>query len=439
MLSPRGAHSPAWRVAATAPGRGVCCSPSVVLTFRRLLVHSCGRVTGLLPGGLSRGRSPRCGGVLSLALPWCVVGAGACIPVLRFSPVHSCGRVQGVTLHPFPVHSPAWCVYPWRSPACVAPGGVALMRGRVARILSRLDVPRFILSPRSRVLARSRRARALPFIPRRGVALPAPRGACGRYSPLWLTSITHGRALPALHPLPVYSPAWRVSPRGSRYAPGFPRSCTGAYFPRSFSPVACSFPRSRRAARLPGVQGAGACSRRGVCPPVACVHGSPPRFLWRSRRVLSPGSPLPRAFPVACSYLPALTAPGVVACTLPACAPALQGSPACKAARYSRCVPVWLPWHSLPALTVPALQGSRRVLPWRGLHGGALIPGAPGVALSRSPWCVLTLPGVDCKVRGVCSPGVWCSRLFPVVVMRGAVLYPGVARSHARALPGCSP
>lgn len=93
--------------------------------------------------------------------------------------------------------------------------------------------------------------------------------------------------------------------------------------------------------------------------------------------------------------------------------------PRCKAARCSRCVPVWLPWHLLPALTVPALQGSRRVLPWCGLHGGALIPGAPGVALSRSPWCVLTLPGVGCKVRGVCSPGVWCSRLFPVVLMRG--------------------
>lgn len=69
-----------------------------------------------------------------------------------------------------------------------------------------------------------------------------------------------------------------------------------------------------------------------------------------------------------------------------------------------------------------------------------LIPGTPGVALSRSPWCVLTLPRRGLQGVGRVLPGVWCSRLFPVVVMRGAVFVSRCgAYSCAGACDNCFP
>lgn len=237
-------------------------------------------------------------------------------------------------------------------------------------------------------------------------------------------------------------------------------------------------PRSRGA---PGALPApGVCSRAGRSygsrAPVA-LQGSPVCKVARCGCVLSP---LPRALPVACSYLPALPAPGAVVCTLPACdltltrltpgacsraarlpGARLQGSPVC-----SRMAPVALTpgAHCSRAARLPACAPVAWTA-WRGTHSrrsrrGALpfpvaCANTPPAWIARygacAPRCVV-LPVVPrgahagrCFVsrRGALSCAGACDNRFPwlPVYSRGGVLMsPGVLPrlTHARAcaVPG---
>lgn len=203
-----------------------------------------------------------------------MVGAGARVPVPRCSPVLSCGRVQGVGAVPVPRSlSGVVRVLPALSRVRVAPGGVALMHGRVARTLSRLDV---------------HPVHTLPALPR-AHSLPVARA-------LMLSR------LPARAGTPVHSPVclshspgvlpWRWIDPGSplscvRVAPGaLPGVVACSRRVLSLSPVACGRGRARGV-----LYPARACSRS------PCLHSLParvlpfilPRWLTGGR---SPGFPL---------------------------------------------------------------------------------------------------------------------------------------------------